>query len=384
MPQESVLTPAPDVVLLLSADDSKIQFDAATPDPKADGGWHIEHFEPIDKLKASHEQAALQREYARLLRDRVKDEDLVGELVKWGRRLWDVLPHEFRDGFYQRVIAGKGLMSLQILSDAPTIWWELVAPPDEVRGNDLDQVFLGHRHSIARWHRGPRPLLLARDIAALLQGIPQSFNVLDAAIFVGPDIDAQVQFDTRIEQFFGIARANPGTPSQVKDLVSLQQARVVDILAHGTPTHLHLRSTGSTVSGDLSVAEVVGLGDAFEQPTMVVLHACNTGEMTDASALDDWIDALVGHLHCRVVLAPPTPIDHLAAIRLACRFYPLVGAGLSVGTALAMAKSSLPASAASAANYQCHGHCNAVVRFPRTFPQTMLADCEGFTMTPIT
>src|SRR5215216_435138 len=89
--------PAPDVVFLLSSDGDRIRFDAATMAPSARGGWQIDRLGAMEERRVQAEQQAVQDHYTRTIQGRAGGDALTGQLLDAGRRLWDLLPPEFRD-----------------------------------------------------------------------------------------------------------------------------------------------------------------------------------------------------------------------------------------------------------------------------------------------
>ena len=326
------------------------------------------------------------------------------QAMEWGARLWELLPRAFRDRFYWEQVETSGVRTVQVLSSDVVFPWEMAIPADRggaPTGAALRDL-LGLKYAFAHWWtRGAAGGGADPDV--VFSGIPSSISIGAASVFVGPDISPKVRSDTRIEDFFGVHRIDPGCPAQFRSLVGAAGSRAIDVLAHGTSSALHLRGLDEcdedeadlcaesadcpdATDIDLHARHLAEIGTSFSSPTLVVLHACRsganrapTGGAGGAGAgSNTWPSVLVDRLRCEALVAPFFESEALASLRFACRLYPLLQAGSPIAEAVTTAKGLLEPDLLPGASYQVFGATDATVTF--TMPlNPMLADCSRYT-----
>lgn len=279
-----------------------------------------------------------------------------------GEQLWELAPASVRAAYWQlRDGLGDGF-SIQIMTDEPSIPWELMRPvrPGAKR---KDTRLLAETHPIARglldYPSRLRPRLPAAG--ARLTIAPDYRRRLPAMQVLH---EAQHE-SVMLQQRFGARALRPGTSASLLKVLEEPSSEPVQLLhfaGHGAFDGQAVFSSLAFEDGDIRVAEIrsqdVVLGENHK--TFVILNACDVGATGDVlGSVGGWAEAFA-HRDFGGFLAPLWAIfDGPARLAMEHFLDAVFTQGKRIGEALRDVRKEYGASSATFLSYIYYGDVNA-------------------------
>ncbi|HEX5709685.1 MAG TPA: CHAT domain-containing protein, partial [Pyrinomonadaceae bacterium] len=237
------------------------------------------YYEDFAQMGARDINAAGQARAPRSEEARAKMRDL-------GKRLYEQFaPQEFKNAFLavsRRL--GDSFKTIQIITDDPTLPWELMLVPD---GEGVERGFLGVEFSVGRWHDGhgavrfQPPRLFTHETLVMIA--PR----YEAGAIEGPQDEARA-----LESFYGYRR-EPGQKATFEQLAKEFPRGIVHFAGHGmvvTATGAFPRYLIRLEDGDLDLRDWRGrITDQSTHNPLVFFNACSVGQAHGVvSFVDGW------------------------------------------------------------------------------------------------
>lgn len=265
-------------------------------------------------------------------------EATIAKLEGFGLEAWRrFAPPQFRDAFWSlEDKLGKEFRTLQIVTDDPSLPWELMRPSRE-KGAPLE--FLGVKLQIARWH--------ASEGGAFQLARPPQVAELRTVTVIAPDyggtasaLPAQADEVIALKTIRGY-REGEGNFSGVKGVFDDQPSGIVHFAGHGV---VHKDGNGVPEyavvleDGELNLMMWRGLmNGTLRQHPFFFFNACDLGQAEKvAGFVDGWAPAVLD-AGAGGYIGGLWPLGDRAAADAAGQFYKSLGARLAAGETASVA-----------------------------------------------
>lgn len=274
--------------------------------------------------------AWLSSQYRRLATSRVRgvvEEDqpsaeLTASARGLGKQLFrEFAPQPFKDAYWRvREALGDRFTAIQIVTDDPTLPWELMVPHRTVNGREVEEDFLGVQHRLARWHLG-RNVQLDRP--------PQSLP-LEGVFVVAPEYGGAEQLPSQAEELAALQKL-PGFSELPADMSGLAArlptlpGGIVHFAGHGV---IRKDAAGGATyamrlhESELDVMAWRGLPSPKGRAPLYFFNACELGqaEVAAGTFIDGWAPAVLDRGGGGFIGAL-WPVDDASASTFARTFY---------------------------------------------------------------
>jgi hypothetical protein len=244
-----------------------------------------------------------------------------------GKKLWDLLPPEFRDEYFRLRDAKNAPKSIQIHSDEMVIPWELVVP----YRNGRALAPLGIAHTMARWSPGlgikPADQRLAIQNGIIVNPKYAANDALWWAVIEAQELKKLLP---------SLSEIRPADAKSMHSIVKRSDVQLLHYTGHGQFTARNPDLSKLVLEGNDTFAAISFVGATLlaKGNPVLYLNACGVGSSGAVLGQMGGFAAMCMKGGCSGIIAPYWSVSDDSAKKFALAFYAKIMAGSSIGKAL--------------------------------------------------